>query len=377
MAESDGQERTEQASSKRLEDARKKGQVARSREFATVIVLVMGSVALLWFGQYLAMALARLMHRLFSFTRDEVFDSDALLTIACKALLNILPSLAMILLLLFVASVLGASLIGGFNFSVEAMQPKFNKLNPMSGIKRMFGLQSWVELGKSILKILLIGVVTWRLLLNTRNDLAQLSLEAFPRNIFHAVDSLLWFVLLLSCTLILVAAIDIPYQLWNHSQKLMMTKQEVKEEYKNSEGNPHIKGRIRQLQREMASRRMMGEVPSADVIITNPEHFSVALRYQRDVDKAPVVVAKGVDFTAMKIREIANAHDIPIVPAPPLARALYHSAELEQPIPDGLFMAVAQVLAYVFQLQQYRKGKTFRRPIPLPDELPIPDDLRR
>ncbi|MGL4459682.1 MAG: flagellar type III secretion system protein FlhB, partial [Plesiomonas shigelloides] len=270
MAESDGQERTEQASSKRLEDARKKGQVARSREFATVIVLVMGSVALLWFGQNLAMALARLMHRLFSFTRDEVFDSDALLTIACKALLNILPSLAMILLLLFVASVLGASLIGGFNFSVEAMQPKFNKLNPMSGIKRMFGLQSWVELGKSILKILLIGVVTWRLLLNTRNDLAQLSLEAFPRNIFHAVDSLLWFVLLLSCTLILVAAIDIPYQLWNHSQKLMMTKQEVKEEYKNSEGNPHIKGRIRQLQREMASRRMMGEVPSADVIITNP-----------------------------------------------------------------------------------------------------------
>lgn len=377
MAESDGQERTEQASSKRLEDARKKGQVARSREFATVIVLVMGSVALLWFGQNLAMALARLMHRLFSFTRDEVFDSDALLTIACKALLNILPSLAMILLLLFVASVLGASLIGGFNFSVEAMQPKFNKLNPMSGIKRMFGLQSWVELGKSILKILLIGVVTWRLLLNTRNDLAQLSLEAFPRNIFHAVDSLLWFVLLLSCTLILVAAIDIPYQLWNHSQKLMMTKQEVKEEYKNSEGNPHIKGRIRQLQREMASRRMMGEVPSADVIITNPEHFSVALRYQRDVDKAPVVVAKGVDFTAMKIREIANAHDIPIVPAPPLARALYHCAELEQPIPDGLFMAVAQVLAYVFQLQQYRKGKTFRRPIPLPDELPIPDDLRR
>lgn len=377
MAESDGQERTEQASSKRLEDARKKGQVARSREFATVIVLVMGSVALLWFGQNLAMALARLMHRLFSFTRDEVFDSDALLTIACKALLNILPSLAMILLLLFVASVLGASLIGGFNFSVEAMQPKFNKLNPMSGIKRMFGLQSWVELGKSILKILLIGVVTWRLLLNTRNDLAQLSLEAFPRNIFHAVDSLLWFVLLLSCTLILVAAIDIPYQLWNHSQKLMMTKQEVKEEYKNSEGNPHIKGRIRQLQREMASRRMMGEVPSADVIITNPEHFSVALRYQRDVDKAPVVVAKGVDFTAMKIREIANAHDIPIVPVPPLARALYHSAELEQPIPDGLFMAVAQVLAYVFQLQQYRKGKTFRRPIPLPNELPIPDDLRR
>ena len=377
MAESDGQERTEQASSKRLEDARKKGQVARSREFATVIVLVMGSVALLWFGQNLAMALARLMHRLFSFTRDEVFDSDALLTIACKALLNILPSLAMILLLLFVASVLGASLIGGFNFSVEAMQPKFNKLNPMSGIKRMFGLQSWVELGKSILKILLIGVVTWRLLLNTRNDLAQLSLEAFPRNIFHAVDSLLWFVLLLSCTLILVAAIDIPYQLWNHSQKLMMTKQEVKEEYKNSEGNPHIKGRIRQLQREMASRRMMGEVPSADVIITNPEHFSVALRYQRDVDKAPVVVAKGVDFTAMKIREIDNAHDIPIVPAPPLARALYHSAELEQPIPDGLFMAVAQVLAYVFQLQQYRKGKTFHRPIPLPDELPIPDDLRR
>ncbi|MGL5990433.1 MAG: flagellar biosynthesis protein FlhB [Plesiomonas sp.] len=377
MAESDGQERSEQASEKRLADARKKGQVARSREFATVIVLVTGSVALLWFGQKLAVALANMMHRLFSFTRDEVFDADALLTIACKALLSIIPSFSLILLLLFVASILGASLIGGFNVSAEAMMPKFNKLNPMSGFKRMFGMQSWVELGKSILKILLLGITTWRLLLNTRDDLAQLSMEAFPQNMIHAVDTLLWFVLLLSCTLILVAAIDVPYQLWNHGKKLMMTKQELKEEYKNSEGNPQIKGRIRQLQREIANRRMMGEVPTADVIVTNPEHFSVALRYQRDKDKAPVVVAKGVDMMAMKIREIANAHDIPIVAAPPLARALYHSAELEQPIPDGLFMAVAQVLAYVFQLRQYQAGRTFRRPVPLPETLPIPDDLQR
>ncbi|MGL4985140.1 MAG: flagellar biosynthesis protein FlhB, partial [Plesiomonas sp.] len=343
----------------------------------TVIVLVTGSVALLWFGQKLAVALANMMHRLFSFTRDEVFDADALLTIACKALLSIIPSFSLILLLLFVASILGASLIGGFNVSAEAMMPKFNKLNPMSGFKRMFGMQSWVELGKSILKILLLGITTWRLLLNTRDDLAQLSMEAFPQNMIHAVDTLLWFVLLLSCTLILVAAIDVPYQLWNHGKKLMMTKQELKEEYKNSEGNPQIKGRIRQLQREMANRRMMGEVPTADVIVTNPEHFSVALRYQRDKDKAPVVVAKGVDMMAMKIREIANAHDIPIVAAPPLARALYHSAELEQPIPDGLFMAVAQVLAYVFQLRQYQAGRTFRRPVPLPETLPIPDDLQR
>ncbi|MDF5078576.1 flagellar type III secretion system protein FlhB, partial [Vibrio parahaemolyticus] len=177
----------------------------------------------------------------------------------------------------------------------------------------------------------------------------------YPQNIFHALDILLNFILLISCSLLIVVAIDIPFQIWQHADQLKMTKQEVKDEYKETEGKPEVKGRIRMLQREAAQRRMMADVPQADVIVTNPEHFSVALRYKQKTDRAPVVIAKGTDHMAMKIREVAREHDITIVPAPPLARALYHTTELEQEIPDGLFTAVAQVLAFVFQLKQYRK----------------------
>jgi len=173
-----------------------------------------------------------------------------------------------------------------------------------------------------------------------------------------------------------VVAIDIPFQIWQHANQLKMTKQEVKDEYKETEGKPEVKGRIRMLQREAAQRRMMSEVPQADVIVTNPEHFSVALRYKQDTDRAPIVVAKGTDHMALKIREIAREHDIYVVPAPPLARALYHSTELEQEIPDGLFTAVAQILAYVFQLKQFRK-RGGQRPNLKASELPIPPEYRK
>ena len=186
---------------------------------------------------------------------------------------------------------------------------------------------------------------------------------------------LLNFILLISCSLLVVVAIDIPFQIWQHADQLKMTKQEVKDEYKETEGKPEVKGRIRMLQREAAQRRMMADVPTADVIVTNPEHFSVALRYNSSTDKAPVVVAKGVDHMALKIREVAREHDIYVIPAPPLARALYHSTELEQQIPDGLFTAVAQVLAYVFQLKQFRKNGG-QRPVLTEENMPIPPDLR-
>ncbi|EHU4931806.1 flagellar biosynthesis protein FlhB [Vibrio vulnificus] len=375
MAESDGQERTEEATPRRLQQAREKGQVARSKELASVSVLVIGAVSLMWFGESLARALFKAMGRLFSLSREEIFDPSKLFDIASGALSALLLPLLLILFALFVAAAIGSAGVGGISFSVEAATPKLSKMNPVSGIKRMFGLQSWVELIKSILKVALVTGVAIYLIQASQEDLIQLSLDVYPQNIFHALDILLNFVLLISCSLLIVVAIDIPFQIWQHADQLKMTKQEVKDEYKDTEGKPEVKGRIRMLQREAAQRRMMADVPTADVIVTNPEHFSVALRYKQNSDRAPVVVAKGTDHMAMKIREVAREHDISIVPAPPLARALYYSTELEQQIPDGLFTAVAQILAYVFQLKQYRK-RGGHRPKLKDYDLPIPPDLR-
>ncbi|HAS6171498.1 TPA: flagellar biosynthesis protein FlhB [Vibrio vulnificus] len=375
MAESDGQERTEEATPRRLQQAREKGQVARSKELASVSVLVIGAVSLMWFGESLARALFKAMVRLFSLSREEIFDPSKLFDIASGALSALLLPLLLILFALFVAAAIGSAGVGGISFSVEAATPKLSKMNPLSGIKRMFGLQSWVELIKSILKVALVTGVAIYLIQASQEDLIQLSLDVYPQNIFHALDILLNFVLLISCSLLIVVAIDIPFQIWQHADQLKMTKQEVKDEYKDTEGKPEVKGRIRMLQREAAQRRMMADVPTADVIVTNPEHFSVALRYKQNSDRAPVVVAKGTDHMAMKIREVAREHDISIVPAPPLARALYYSTELEQQIPDGLFTAVAQILAYVFQLKQYRK-RGGHRPKLQDYDLPIPPDLR-
>ncbi|MEZ8482005.1 flagellar biosynthesis protein FlhB [Vibrio splendidus] len=375
MAESDGQERTEDATPKRLQQAKEKGQVARSKELASASVLIVGAISLMWFGESMAKALFEAMQRLFSLSRDEIFDTNKLLEIAGGALVNLLFPLFLILITLFVAAVIGAAGVGGVNFSMQAAMPKVSKLNPLSGIKRMFGLQSWVELLKSILKVALVSGMAIYLIQASQHDLMQLSMDVYPQNIFHALDILLNFILLISCSLLIVVAIDIPFQIWQHADQLKMTKQEVKDEFKDTEGKPEVKGRIRMLQREAAQRRMMADVPQADVIVTNPEHFSVALRYKQNQDKAPIVVAKGVDHMAMKIREIARENDIYIIPAPPLARALYHTTELEQQIPDGLFAAVAQVLAYVFQLKQYRK-KGGERPKLQDSNMPIPPDLR-
>jgi flagellar biosynthetic protein FlhB len=375
LAESDGQERTEDATPRRLQQAREKGQVARSKELASVSVLVVGAVSLMMFGETLAKGLMTMMSRFFALSREEIFDPVKLLDIASGALVHLILPLGLVLITLFVAAVVGAAGVGGISFSVEAAMPKPSKMNPLSGLKRMVGLQSWVELVKSILKVGLVAGVAFFLIERSKADLFQLSMDVFPQNIFHALEILLDFILLISCSLLVVVAIDIPFQIWQHAEQLKMTKQEVKDEYKETEGKPEVKGRIRMLQREAAQRRMMAEVPSADVVVTNPEHFSVALRYDTKTDRAPVVVAKGTDHMALKIREIAREHDIYIIPAPPLARALYHSTELEQQIPDGLFTAVAQLLAYVFQLKQYRK-RGGQRPVLTQDNMPIPPEYR-
>ncbi|MDD1792444.1 flagellar biosynthesis protein FlhB [Enterovibrio makurazakiensis] len=377
MAENDGQERTEDATPRRRQQAREKGQVPRSRELASVAVLVIGAIALMWFGESVGEALMETMRKFFTLTREEIFDVTTLGLIAYGAMFHIAWPLATVLLMLFVAGLLGASALGGVSFSWEAARPKLSKMSPLQGIKRMFGMQSMVELIKSILKVTLVAGVAFYLMMVSVDDFYQLNIETFPTNLYHALDILMNFVLLICCSLLVVVAIDVPFQIWQHNDQLKMTKQEIKDEYKDTEGKPEVKGRIRMLQREMAQRRMMAEVPTADVVITNPEHYSVALRYDSKIDRAPVVVAKGSDFMALKIREIAAQHDISIVPAPPLARAVYYSTELEQQIPDGLFAAVAQLLAYVFQLKQYQKGRG-RKPTSLAEQqLPIPTELRR
>ncbi len=263
MAESDGQERTEDATPRRLQQAREKGQVARSKELASVSVLVAGAVGLMWFGQYLASSLYTSMSRIFSLSREEIFDITKLFDIAFSSLVNLLWPLILVLVMLFIAALIGAAGVGGVSFSAEAARPKLSKMNPLSGLKRMVGMQSWVELIKSILKVALVSGMAFYLISAARVDLIQLSHDVYPQNIFHALEILLNFILLISCTLLIVVAIDIPFQIWQHANQLKMTKQEVKDEFKDTEGKPEVKGRIRMLQREAAQRRMMAEVPQA------------------------------------------------------------------------------------------------------------------
>jgi len=266
-------------------------------------------------------------------------------------------------------------MMGGWNFSSEALQPNFSKFNPISGIKKIFGVQGIVELIKAIVKVVLVFYSAWLLFTVYRHDLMSLNGMPLKQAIYRVADIISFSLLMLSATLILVVIIDVPYQLWNNKRQLKMSKQEVKDESKESEGNPEIKGRVRKMQMEIAQRRMMEEVPRADVIVTNPSHFAVALKYDQNSSAAPTLLAKGTDLMAAPIRKIALGADTPLVAAPPLARDLYYSTELQEEIPQGLFLAVAQILAYVFQLKAATENG-WDKPFP-PSDLPVPDDFRQ
>jgi flagellar biosynthetic protein FlhB len=266
-------------------------------------------------------------------------------------------------------------MLGGISFSFDAMAPKASRLSPLAGFKRMFGVQAAVELVKSILKFFVVCIVAFFLLSSLFNEILLLSLENIPINFKHAVTMLLWMFLALACSIGIIVAIDAPYQVWNHNKELKMTKQEVKDEHKNTEGSPEIKGRIKQTQYEMSQRRMMGEVPNSDVVITNPTHYAVALRYDADQGGVPILVAKGVDEMAMHIRTIAKEHEVAIIPSPALARSLFYTCEINEDIPEELFAAVAQVLAFIFQLNEHKKGRA-KKPKPIAKLLPIPEEFR-
>ena len=376
MSEADsGQERTEEPTSKRLEQAREKGQVARSKELGTAAVLLAASVGFAITGPAIATSLYNMMKQIFTMERAQIFDTNSMYRVWGVVGNELAWSLLSFIALLALVSFLGNIVLGGMSFSVKAFMPKGSKMNPMNGFKRMFGTQALVELTKGIAKFSVVAVAAYLLLDIYFYDILTLSSDHLPGNVYHALDLLVWMFIVLCSSMLLIVVIDVPFQIWNHNKQLKMTKQEIKDEYKDSEGQPEIKGRVRQMQREIAQRRMMAEVPNADVIVVNPEHYAVAVKYDVSRSSAPFLIAKGVDDVAFKIREIAREHDVAIVSAPPLARAIYHTTKVDQQVPEGLFTAVAQVLAYVFQLKQYQKGKG-RRPTPVPLKQPIPDDLK-
>ncbi len=358
MAENDnGQEKTEEATPKRLEKSRDEGQVARSKELGTALILLAGTGGLIVYGGDFGEALMSVMRFNFSMPREVAFDESLMLRHLRDTSIFMLETMLPFFALIAVAAVVGPVALGGFILSGKALAPKLSRLDPIQGIKRIFSLNSLVELLKSVGKVVVVGSTAYFALRNAQMDLLDLSHAALQPAIVQMLLIVAWSVFAVSASMILIVAIDVPFQIFDHSKKLKMTRQEVKDEMKDSEGKPEVKNRIRQLQREMAQRRMMEAVPEADVVITNPEHFSVALKYDVEGGGAPIVVAKGVDFLAIKIREIANANDVMILAAPPLARAIYFTTELDDEIPNTLYLAVAQVLAYIFQLRSYQQGK--------------------
>ncbi|MCV9919346.1 MULTISPECIES: flagellar biosynthesis protein FlhB [Pseudomonas] len=378
MAESEsGQDKTEEPTDKRKTQAREKGEVARSKELNTVAVTLGGAGALLAFGGYLGETLMELMRLNFSLPREVLMAEGSMAAYLLNSGKMAIWAVQPILVLLFVVAFIAPIALGGFLFSGSLLQPKFSRMNPLAGIKRMFSLNALTELLKALAKFFMILVVALVVLSNDRQALLAIANEPLEQAIIHSVQVVGWSALWMAAGLLLIAALDVPFQLWQTHNKLKMTKQEVRDEYKDSEGKPEVKQRIRQLQREVSQRRMMAAVPEADVIITNPTHYAVALKYDPDNGSAaPLLLAKGTDFIALKMREIAAEHKVQILESPELARAIYYSTELEQEIPAGLYLAVAQVLAYVFQIRQYRAGKG-KAPDPLKKDLPIPPDLRR
>ena len=376
MAESEsGADKSEEPTEKRLRESREKGQLARSRELSTVAVTLGGIGGLLASGGGLAQTLMAMMQGTFELSRETLLDERSMASLLMGSGLMALEAIMPLLIALLIASIVGPVALGGWLFSAKAMAPKVSRMNPAAGLKRMFSTQALVELLKALGKFLVVLSVALLVLSAYQDDLLSIAKQPLDLAIMHSVEIVGWCALWMACGLIIIAAVDVPFQLWSNKQKLMMTKQEVKDEYKDSEGKPEVKSRIRQLQREAAQRRMMQAVPEADVVITNPTHFAVALKYDGDKGGAPRLVAKGGDFVALKIREIAQEHKVTVLESPALARAVYYSTELDHEIPAGLYLAVAQVLAYVYQLRQYRAGKG-RRPEPL-NNLPIPPDLRR
>jgi flagellar biosynthetic protein FlhB len=352
MADNDTpqQDRTEQPSSKRLEDARRQGQVPRSRELSMMTV-TLGGAAVLWAGQsYFGEGMRALLADGLALPRATLLDPDSMEKLLGDGIAHGLRLVAPLFLACLVASVAGSIALGGFSFSFESIGPKFEKLNPLAGLKRIFGWHGIAELAKSLAKFLLVAAVAYFLIRYLAADflsLGTLTLEAALRRAAWLAAICL---VSLSASLVLIAAVDVPFQYWQHRRQLKMTKQEARDEQKETEGRPEVRSRVRQLQRAISQRRMMSDVPKADLVAMNPTHYAVALKYDPATMKAPRVVAKGADLIAFNIRRVAEAHNVPIFEHPQFTRALYYTSEIGEEVSPRLYVAVAQVLTYIYQL---------------------------
>ena len=354
MSESDA-ERTEQPTQKRLEEARKNGQIARSTDLnAAAVVLIAGS-GLHFLGRGLGSDLFDLMRGGLTISRTQALDASSAISMFAASVQHALLACAPILGLTLLAALLAPLTLGGWNLAFGTLAPDFSRLSPIKGLGRIFSMRGLVELVKAFAKFGIVGLIAVIFLWMKTNEMLQLGAEPTAAAIGHAITLSGHALLAVSGGLALIAAIDVPFQLFQHMKSLRMTRQEIRDEMRESDGNPEVKGKIRQLQQDRARQRMMQEVPKADVVVTNPTHFSVALRYDDKRMRAPIVVAKGADEVAAKIREVAGEHSVPIFEAPPLARALFRSVDLNEPVPAKLYVAVAQVLTYVYQLKAAKR----------------------
>jgi len=369
--EQTGQERTEEPTERRKQEARRRGQVPRSRELNTMLSLHITGLGLSFLGDGLVEQLFAISSSGFSIDRALAFDAEQIpvhfIYMLLATLLALLPFFAVTL----VAALAGPLLMGGWSFSVEAMAFKLEKLDPVKGLGRVFSLKGLLELVKALIKFLLLMSIAYLLILFFERQILALSVLTPGAASGLTVSMLLTALLALSGAMLLIVMFDVPFELWNFNKQLRMTRQEVRDEMKETDGRPEVKQRIRNLQREVSQRRMMQDIPTADVVITNPTHFSVALAYPEN-SGAPTVVAKGRDLIALQIRTVALENDVPLYEAPPLARALYASTEVGDEIPQGLYLAVARVLAYLYQLRRSLPTDY----VPRPDDLEIPDDYQ-
>lgn len=371
--QSSDQEKTEEATPRRLQKAREDGQVARSRELTTFMLLLGGVIGLWSMGVMLYDQLGLVMEQAFLFERRHAFEVMPMMShiwnLGQRTLMAMLP----LFILLTVVALVAPALLGGLLVSAKSLKPQLSKLNPFKGLKRMFGVQALVELAKAIAKSILVGSVAISFLYMNRGRYMGLMDQPIQQALASALQLAALACGLIVLALVVVILIDVPYQLWSHAKKLRMSKEEIKREHKESEGDPHLKARIRSQQQSMARNRMMSKVPGADVIVTNPTHYAVALVYDDGVMSAPRVVAKGADAVAARIRELGSEHGVPLLEAPPLARALYHHVDLDREVPVELYTAVAEVLAWAFRLKRaHEEGEEMPE---TPRDLPVPDEL--
>jgi flagellar biosynthetic protein FlhB len=371
MSEQDQEDKTELPSEKRLRDAREKGDVPRSRELGNVAVLGCATLALIVTGPMIGRASQDWLREALKFDPTLVGEPGRLLDHAGMLLLKLMLPMLPLVIAALLACFIAPAVMGGLRFSNQALQPDFKRLSPMAGLKRMYGKESLAELVRSVLRIVLIGGIGGLVVYAAFTRLLAMPAQSLEGAVAGGVGLSTTLLLATVGALGVLAALDMPYQHWHWRNKLKMTKQELKDEYKEMEGNPEVKARVRQVAQQMSQQRMMDAIPTADVIVTNPTHYAVALKYEAGAMRAPKVVAKGVDELALRMRELASAHRVTLVEAPPLARALYRQAKVDQEIPVKLYAAVAQVLSYVYQLKRWHPA---RGPMPTLTQLDVGAD---